>query len=130
MSNEVEDTDANNVLAQALKLQVGQCFFLQYYYMRSLCIGLVLTLYDVIFVQGIEYVFGIVGIPVIEFSIALQQAGLKYVGMRNEQAAVYAAQAIGYLTQTPGVCLVVSGPGLINVFAGMANAQINCWSVT
>lgn len=83
-----------------------------------------------LFVQGIEYVFGIVGIPVIELSLALQQAGLKYVGMRNEQAAVYAAQAIGYLTRTPGVCLVVSGPGLLNVFAGMANAQINCWSVT
>lgn len=82
------------------------------------------------FVQGVEYVFGIIGIPVIEFSMALQQVGLKYVGMRNEQAAVYAAQAIGYLTCTPGVCLVVSGPGLLNVTAGMANAQINCWSVT
>lgn len=82
------------------------------------------------FIQGVEYVFGIVGIPVIEFSMALQQVGLKYVGMRNEQAAVYAAQAIGYLTCTPGVCLVVSGPGLLNVTAGMANAQINCWSVT
>lgn len=48
--------------------------------------------------QGVEYVFGIVGIPVIETSLALQVAGLKYVGMRNEQAACYAAQAIGYLT--------------------------------
>lgn len=61
--------------------------------------------------------------------MALQQVGLKYIGMRNEQAAVYAAQAIGYLTRTPGVCLVVSGPGLLHVTAGMANAQINCWSV-
>ena len=71
--------------------------------------------------------FGIVGIPVIELSIAIQQAGLYYVGMRNEQAACYAAQAIGYLTGTPGVCLVVSGPGLLHVTAGMANAQINAW---
>lgn len=47
--------------------------------------------------------------------------------MRNEQAACYAAQAIGYLTGTPGVCLVVSGPGLLHVTGGMANAQINCW---
>lgn len=45
-----------------------------------------------------EYVFGIVGIPVIETSLAFQQAGLKYIGMRNEQAAAYAAQAVGYLT--------------------------------
>ncbi|XP_046397602.1 2-hydroxyacyl-CoA lyase 1 [Ischnura elegans] len=77
--------------------------------------------------QGIEYVFGIVGIPVIELSIAIQQVGIKYVGMRNEQAACYAAQAIGYLTKKPGVCLVVSGPGLLHVIGGMANAQVNCW---
>ena len=62
--------------------------------------------------------------------MALQQVGLKYIGMRNEQSAAYAAQAIGYLTRKPGVCLVVSGPGLLHVTAGMANAQINCWSVT
>lgn len=42
--------------------------------------------------------FGIVGIPVIETALAFQIAGLKYVGMRNEQAACYAAQAVGYLT--------------------------------
>lgn len=77
--------------------------------------------------QGIEYVFGIIGIPVIELSMAMQAAGLKYIGMRNEQAACYAAQAIGYLTGKPGVCLVVSGPGLLHVTGGMANAQVNCW---
>jgi 2-hydroxyacyl-CoA lyase 1 len=36
-------------------------------------------------------------------------------------------QAIGYLTGKPGVCLVVSGPGLLHVCGGMANAQSNCW---
>ncbi|XP_013199370.2 2-hydroxyacyl-CoA lyase 1 [Amyelois transitella] len=77
--------------------------------------------------QGIEYVFGIVGIPVIETSMAFQAAGLKYIGMRNEQAACYAAQAIGYLTGKPGVCLAVSGPGLLHCVGGMANAQVNCW---
>ncbi|XP_022916626.1 2-hydroxyacyl-CoA lyase 1 [Onthophagus taurus] len=77
--------------------------------------------------QGIEYVFGIVGFPVIEFGMACQTEGLNYIGMRNEQAACYAAQAIGYLTGKPGVCLVVSGPGLLHTYGGMANAQINCW---
>ncbi|XP_053679100.1 2-hydroxyacyl-CoA lyase 1 [Anopheles nili] len=77
--------------------------------------------------QGVEYVFGIVGIPVVELSMAMQAEGLKYVGMRNEQSACYAAQAIGYLTGKPGVCLVVSGPGLLHVTGGMANAQVNCW---
>ncbi|XP_058460691.1 2-hydroxyacyl-CoA lyase 1 [Malaya genurostris] len=77
--------------------------------------------------QGVEYVFGIVGIPVVELSMAMQAEGLKYIGMRNEQSACYAAQAIGYLTGKPGVCLVVSGPGLLHVTGGMANAQVNCW---
>lgn len=36
--------------------------------------------------QAVEYVFGVVGIPVIEISYAIQGEGIKYVGMRNEQA--------------------------------------------
>lgn len=36
--------------------------------------------------QKVEYMFGIVGVPVIEVAMAAQAAGIKYVGMRNEQA--------------------------------------------
>ena len=36
--------------------------------------------------QGVQYVFGIVGIPVVEIGLALQAAGVQYIGMRNEQA--------------------------------------------
>lgn len=77
--------------------------------------------------HGIEYMFGIVGIPVVELAYAAQIVGIKYVGMRNEQSASYAASSIGYITDKPGVCLVVSGPGLIHALAGMSNAQQNCW---
>lgn len=35
-----------------------------------------------------EYMFGIVGVPVIEVAMAAQAAGIKYVGMRNEQAVL------------------------------------------
>ncbi len=37
-------------------------------------------------VQNVEYMFGIVGVPIIEVAMAAQAAGIKYVGMRNEQA--------------------------------------------
>ncbi|XP_073756511.1 2-hydroxyacyl-CoA lyase 1 isoform X3 [Callorhinus ursinus] len=77
--------------------------------------------------QDVAYMFGIVGIPVTEIAVAAQKLGITYVGMRNEQAACYAASAIGYLTGRPGVCLVVSGPGLIHTLGGMANANMNCW---
>lgn len=36
--------------------------------------------------QGVEYLFGVVGIPIIEVAVAAQSAGVNYVGMRNEQA--------------------------------------------
>lgn len=41
--------------------------------------------------------------------------------------ACYAAQAMGYLTGKPAVCLVVSGPGLLHAIGGLANATVNCW---
>lgn len=77
--------------------------------------------------QGVEYMFGVVGVPVIPIAFAAQREGIKYYGFRNEQAASYAAGAAGYLTGRPGVCLAVSGPGMIHAIAGLANAWSNCW---
>ena len=77
--------------------------------------------------QGVEYMFGIVGFPVVPIAAAAQKVGITYVGVRNEQAASYAAQAAGYMTGRPQACLVVSGPGVIHALAGLANAQSNCW---
>ncbi|XP_045062424.1 2-hydroxyacyl-CoA lyase 1-like [Coregonus clupeaformis] len=56
--------------------------------------------------QNVEYMFGIVGVPVIEVAMAAQASGIN-----------------------PGACLVVSGPGLIHALGGMANANMNCWPV-
>ena len=77
--------------------------------------------------QGVDYMFGIVGFPVVPIARAAQQEGITYVGMRNEQAASYAAQAASYLTGRTQACLVVSGPGVIHALAGLANAKENCW---
>src|SRR3989337_1408964 len=77
--------------------------------------------------QGIEYMFGIVGVPVVPIAFRCQMEGIKYYGMRHEQSASYAAQAVSYLTGRPGACLVVSGPGMTNAISGLANAWSNCW---
>jgi 2-hydroxyacyl-CoA lyase 1 len=77
--------------------------------------------------QGVEYMFGIVGFPVVPIAIAAQREGIRYLGLRNEQAASYAAGAVGYLTGRPGACLAVSGPGMVHAIAGLANAWANCW---
>ena len=36
--------------------------------------------------QGVEYTFEVVRIPVVEVAQAAQEEGIKYIGMRNEQA--------------------------------------------
>ncbi len=77
--------------------------------------------------QGIDHLFGVVGFPVGPIAAAAQEEGISYVGMRNEQAASYAAQAYGYMTGRPGACIVVTGPGVVHGLAGLANAQQNCW---
>jgi 2-hydroxyacyl-CoA lyase 1 len=77
--------------------------------------------------QGINHLFGVVGFPVGPIAAAAQKEGVAYVGMRNEQAASYAARAYGYLTGRPGACIVVTGPGVVHGLAGLADAQQNCW---
>ena len=77
--------------------------------------------------QGVDYLFGIVGFPVVPIAVEAQKAGITYIGMRNEQSASYAAQAASYLLGRPQACLVVSGPGVIHALAGLANAKENCW---
>jgi 2-hydroxyacyl-CoA lyase 1 len=45
--------------------------------------------------QGINHLFRVVGFRVGPIATAAQKEGVTYVGMRNEQAASYAAQAYG-----------------------------------
>lgn len=69
----------------------------EYYYFSRKDILLSYIQY-ITYPQGLNYVFGIMGHPVIDLAISMQAVGLQYLGFRNEQAACYAAQAYGYLT--------------------------------
>lgn len=42
--------------------------------------------------HGVQYAFGVVGVPIMELALAAQEYGINYIGMRNEQSACYAAQ--------------------------------------
>ena len=68
--------------------------------------------------QGVDYMFGIVGFPVVPIAMAAQKAGITFVGMRNEQAASYATQAAGYLLGRPAskleaVRTLMAGPVVV-----------------
>ena len=77
--------------------------------------------------QGVEEMFGLVGVPVVPISIAWQQEGKPFISVRHEQAAGYAAQAASYMRGHLSAALVVSGPGMTNVISALGNAQANCW---
>ncbi|RAL66485.1 hypothetical protein DID88_006175 [Monilinia fructigena] len=68
---------------------------------------------------GVEVIFGLVGIPVVQIAEEAIALGIRFIAFRNEQAASYAATAYGYLTGRPGVCLVVGGPGVLHAMAGI-----------
>src|SRR5271170_6558088 len=78
---------------------------------------------------NVDVIFGIVGIPIVEIAEACIALGIRFVAFRNEQSAGYAAQAYGYLTGRPGICLVVGGPGVVHAMAGIVNAHVNCWPI-
>lgn len=73
------------------------------------------ALYDL----NVKVIFSLPGLPVYPIADEAIKLGIRFIAFRNEQAAVYAATAYGYLTGRPGVCLVVGGPGVIHVFAGV-----------
>jgi 2-hydroxyacyl-CoA lyase 1 len=77
--------------------------------------------------QGVENMYGVVGIPVAIIAGSAQREGINYVGMRHEMPATYAAQASSYLGGRIGVSLVVSGPGALNAVGAFANAWSNRW---
>lgn len=76
---------------------------------------------------GVSQMFGLVGIPVTEFSYLAQEIGIKFTGFRFEQQAGMAAQTYGYLTKTPGVLLTVSSLGFLNGLTATINATVNCY---
>ncbi len=76
---------------------------------------------------GITDMYGLVGIPVTDFSYLCQEQGIRFVGFRHEQQAGMAAATHGYLTGKPGVLLTVSSLGFLNGLTATINATVNCY---
>lgn len=52
--------------------------------------------------------------------------GVRMIDVRHEQAAVMMAHAYARLRSRPGLCMAASGPGVMNLGAGLANALVDC----
>ena len=75
--------------------------------------------------NGVETIFGVVGIPVTDLARHAQESGIRYIGFRHEQSAGNAAAISGYITKKPGICLTVSAPGFLNGLTALACATTN-----
>src|SRR5665647_2259097 len=82
---------------------------------------------DALKLNGIDTIYGVVGIPVTDLARLAQAEGIRYFGFRHEQSAGNAAAIAGYLTQKPWICLTVSAPGFMNGLVALANATTNCF---
>ncbi len=80
---------------------------------------------DALKLNGVETIFGVVGIPVTDLARHAQEVGIRYIGFRHEQSAGNAAAIAGYITKKPGICLTVSAPGFLNGLTALANATTN-----
>src|ERR1700758_3073832 len=84
---------------------------------------------DALKINGIDTIYGLVGIPITDLARLAQKSGIRFIGFRHETSAGNAAAAAGFLTRRPGVCLTVSGPGFLNGLVALANATTNCFPV-
>ena len=76
--------------------------------------------------EGTKDIFYIMGGPMQHAETACAKQGIRMIDVRHEQAAALSAQAYSRLLQKPAVCMAASGPGVINLTTGMANALIDC----
>jgi acetolactate synthase I/II/III large subunit len=72
--------------------------------------------------HGVDTVFGLPGAQIYGLFDAVQQAQLKVIGARHEQACGYMAYGYARSTGRPGVFSVVPGPGVLNAGAAMLTA--------
>ena len=72
---------------------------------------------------GVETVFGLPGVHNLAVWEAAAAAGLRVVGVRHEQTAVYAADGYARATGRLGVAVVTTGPGAANTLGATGEAM-------
>ena len=76
--------------------------------------------------EGTEILFFLMGGPMLLAESSCIKEGIRPLDVRHEQAAAFMGQAYSRLLQRPSVCMAASGPGVINLTTGIANALIDC----
>ena len=78
---------------------------------------------------GVTHVFGMVGHSNLGFADAMRRqedaGNLRFIGIRHEGAAAFAASAFGKLTGRPAACFGIAGPGSTNLLTGLYDAKVD-----
>lgn len=78
---------------------------------------------------GVKHVFGMVGHSNLGLADAIrlqvESGNMRYIGIRHEGAAAFAASAYGKLTGQAAACLTIAGPGATNLITGLWDAKVD-----
>ncbi|RNL79006.1 thiamine pyrophosphate-binding protein [Nocardioides marmorisolisilvae] len=87
------------------------------------------VLVETLVAHGVDTVFGMVGHSNLGFADALRRAEergeLRFIGIRHEGAAAFAASGYGKLTGRPAACFAIAGPGSTNLLTGLYDAKLD-----
>ncbi|MCP4992691.1 MAG: 5-guanidino-2-oxopentanoate decarboxylase [Gammaproteobacteria bacterium] len=71
---------------------------------------------------GVDTVFGIPGVHTLDLYRGLANSPIQHVQARHEQGAGFMADGYARVTGKPGVCLLISGPGVTNGLTAIGQA--------
>ncbi|GHB11090.1 5-guanidino-2-oxopentanoate decarboxylase [Modicisalibacter luteus] len=70
----------------------------------------------------VDTLFGIPGVHTVELYRGLQGQAIRHVTPRHEQGAGFMADGYARASGKPGVCLIITGPGMTNIATAMGQA--------
>ncbi len=71
---------------------------------------------------GVDTIFGIPGVHTAELYRGLTGSPIRHITPRHEQGAAFMADGYARASGKPGVCLLITGPGLTNALTAMGQA--------
>jgi len=75
--------------------------------------------------EGVKVIFGMPGGAITPFYDVLPEFPIHHVLVRHEQGAAHMADGYGRASEDVGVCCATSGPGALNLVAGIAAAYLD-----
>ncbi len=80
------------------------------------------ALIDILEAYGVQNVFGIPGVHTVELYRGLASSPIRHITPRHEQGAGFMADGYARASGKPGVCFIITGPGMTNIATAMGQA--------